>query len=148
MRLRIRRHAGGVRGEPAVAAGLAVDPRGERPAPGRALGFPPFQTPQAAADGRLRQNHPHFFGDAPFEGLEYFCKSAGGGGCVDILKWAMDVNIFKSWFSYEASDAARRNGHTELADWLEDRHNKEAQCPACAGRGTVAACEVDQIYME
>ena len=59
----------------------------------------------------------------------------------------MDVNIFKSWFSYEASDAARRNGHTELAEWLEDLHCKEAQCPACAGRGTVPECEVDQIFI-
>jgi len=57
----------------------------------------------------------------------------------------MDVNIFDSWSSYEASAAARRNGHTELADWLEDRHNKEAQCPACAGRGTVPECDVENI---
>ena len=122
--------------------------------PPRAPGEPPGSRPpsqkgrnhEAAADGRLRQNHLHFFDE--FEGREYFCKCAASGGCVDILKWAIDVDIFDSWCYYEASAAAQQNGHTELADWLEDRHNKEAQCPACAGRGTVAACEVDQIYME
>ena len=83
-----------------------------------------------------------------YECMEGFCCVAASGGCLEILKWAMDVGIYESGFFYEVEDAARCSGHTELALWLEDLHNKEAECPACAGRGTVPECELDSIYVE